>query len=68
MLLNNLSLLCGGCLGWVWSGKTLVAELLLLKRVLEGGRKGIFILPFVAVAREKMQHMQVSHLAVHCSN
>ncbi|CAL4128413.1 unnamed protein product, partial [Meganyctiphanes norvegica] len=40
------------------AGKTLVAELLLLKRVLETGRKGIFILPFVSVAREKMYYLQ----------
>ncbi|XP_045135227.1 DNA polymerase theta-like [Portunus trituberculatus] len=40
------------------AGKTLVAELLLLKRILEGGCKGIYILPFVSVAREKMLYMQ----------
>lgn len=40
-------------------GKTLVAELLLLKRVIETGRKGVFILPFVSVAREKMYYLQV---------
>ncbi|MPC61301.1 DNA polymerase theta [Portunus trituberculatus] len=34
------------------------AELLLLKRILEGGCKGIYILPFVSVAREKMLYMQ----------
>ncbi|XP_042865844.1 DNA polymerase theta-like [Penaeus japonicus] len=38
--------------------KTLVAELLLLKRVIESGRKGVFILPFVSVAREKMYYLQ----------
>ena len=43
----------------LFSGKTLVAELLLLKRVLETGRKGIYILPFVSVAREKMYYLQV---------
>nr|XP_053647287.1 DNA polymerase theta-like [Cherax quadricarinatus] len=40
------------------AGKTLVAELLLLKRVAESGRKGVFILPFVSVAREKMYYLQ----------
>ena len=43
------------------AGKTLVAELIVLKRVLEGSkrRKALFILPFVAVAREKMLSLQV---------
>ncbi|ROT77098.1 putative DNA polymerase theta-like [Penaeus vannamei] len=40
------------------AGKTLVAELLLLKRVIETGRKGVFILPFVSVSREKMYYLQ----------
>ncbi|XP_068203491.1 DNA polymerase theta isoform X2 [Palaemon carinicauda] len=40
------------------AGKTLVSELLLLKRVLETGRKGLYILPFVSVAREKMYYLQ----------
>ncbi|XP_071543746.1 DNA polymerase theta-like [Panulirus ornatus] len=40
------------------AGKTLVAELLLLKRVMESRRKGVFILPFVSVAREKMYYLQ----------
>ncbi|XP_042229545.1 DNA polymerase theta-like isoform X2 [Homarus americanus] len=40
------------------AGKTLVAELLLLKRVVENGRKGMFVLPFVSVAREKMYYLQ----------
>lgn len=43
----------------IFSGKTLVAELLLLKRVIETGRKGVFILPFVSVSREKMYYLQV---------
>ena len=36
------------------AGKSLVAEILALKRVLQTKRKAIFILPFVSVAREKM--------------
>ena len=38
----------------------MVAELLLLKRVLETKKKAIFILPFVSVAREKMTYLQVT--------
>nr|CAH8871958.1 unnamed protein product [Trichobilharzia regenti] len=40
------------------AGKTLVAELIVLKRVLESSLKAFIILPYVSVSREKMTYLQ----------
>ena len=42
----------------------MVAELLILKCVLERKKKALFILPFVAVAREKVIYLQVRVIIV----
>lgn len=42
------------------AGKTLVAELIVLRHVLRSSRKAFIILPFVSVSREKMTYLRVS--------
>lgn len=41
------------------AGKTLVAELLMIKQILCTKKKAMYVLPFVSVAREKMFYLQV---------
>jgi hypothetical protein len=40
------------------AGKSLVADILMLKRVLESGRKAILILPYVALVQEKTKWLR----------
>ncbi|TPX37004.1 DNA-directed DNA polymerase [Synchytrium microbalum] len=40
------------------AGKTMVAELIMVKRVLESKKKAIFILPFVSIVSEKTKYLQ----------
>lgn len=40
------------------AGKSLVAELLMLKRVLETHTKALMVLPFISLAREKLNALQ----------
>uniref|UniRef100_A0A5S6QHY1 RNA helicase n=1 Tax=Trichuris muris TaxID=70415 RepID=A0A5S6QHY1_TRIMR len=46
------------------AGKTLVAEIILLKRVLETGKRGLFILPFISVAKEKLLYLHSLYRSV----
>ena len=43
----------------VFAGKTLVAEVLLLRRVTRQKRKALVVVPFVSLAREKTLYLQV---------
>lgn len=45
------------------AGKSLVAELFMLKNVLDWRRKAIMILPYVSLAKEKLKHLQVIDLS-----
>jgi DNA polymerase theta len=50
------------------AGKTLVAELLMLKNVLDLKRKAIMIFPYVSLAKEKLKHLQVNKYYEKASN
>ncbi|XP_018654758.1 putative dna polymerase theta [Schistosoma mansoni] len=59
----NLPGVLDGCKNLVYSaptsaGKTLVAEIIVLKRILESALKAFIILPYVSVSREKMIYLQ----------
>lgn len=56
MLLRSNLIVFASCM---FAGKTLVAELLLLRKVIKEGKKAIFIVPFVSMAREKANYLQV---------
>lgn len=43
------------------AGKTLVAELLMLKNVFDTKRKAVMIFPFVSLAKEKLKSLQVRY-------
>ena len=45
------------------AGKSLVADLFMLKNVLDWRRKAIMILPYVSLAKEKLKHLQVVDLS-----
>ncbi|KAI6652765.1 DNA polymerase theta-like [Oopsacas minuta] len=40
------------------SGKTLVAEMLILKRILEVKKKAIYVLPYISIVNEKVHHLK----------
>lgn len=46
------------------AGKTLVAELIVLKRVMESSTKAFVILPYVSVSREKTAYLQVHFFVI----